>query len=61
MASMSFAAFFRMMWMKQSKALFIKCTYRFTFSVVEGQARFIVKMKVENNRLGFSLEYGNHQ
>lgn len=47
--------------MKQSKALFIKCTYRFTFSVVEGQARFIVKMKVENNRLGFSLEYGNHQ
>jgi len=37
--------------MKQSKALFNKCTYRFTFSVVVRQARFMVKMKVENNRL----------
>jgi hypothetical protein len=53
-ASVSFATFFRMTWMKQSKALFIKCTYTFTFIVVVRQARFTVKMKVENNRLWVS-------
>jgi len=51
MAPMSFATFLKMAWMKRSKALFIKSTCRYTFIVVVRKARFIGKIKVENNRL----------